>query len=184
MCGIAGVFNYGSGWPVDRALIETMTCSLGHRGPDDEGFHFDGSLALGMRRLSIIDLAGGAQPISNETGTVHVVVNGEIYNFHELRLDLEARGHRFRSHSDSEVAVHAFEHLDLVDRLCAADSACSRYFKPEAIRMLVADHRSGRQDNNRALFSLLTFELWHERFIRPGPVALRAPQPIALEGIA
>jgi len=86
-----------------------MTRSLTHRGPDDEGYFVDGSLALGMRRLSIVDLAGGHQPMANEDGSVRVVFNGEIYNHTELRGELEARGHRFRTRSDTEAIVHAYE---------------------------------------------------------------------------
>src|SRR6185436_12994900 len=80
-----------------------------HRGPDDEGIYVDGPVGLGMRRLSIIDIAGGHQPISNEDGTVWVVFNGEIYNYRELRPNLEARGHRFATNSDTETIVHLYE---------------------------------------------------------------------------
>src|SRR5262245_65098492 len=109
MCGIAGVYNFRTGAPADGGLIRTMTDAIRHRGPDDEGFHIDGPVALGMRRLSIIDLAGGHQPIGNEDGSVQVVFNGEIYNHRALRADLEARGHRFRTHADTEVIVHGYE---------------------------------------------------------------------------
>ena len=83
--------------------------SIRHRGPDGDGFHVSGKVALGMRRLSIIDLAGGDQPIFNEDKTIAIVFNGEIYNFRDLRKDLEARGHRFSTHSDTEVIVHLYE---------------------------------------------------------------------------
>lgn len=109
MCGIAGVFNYRSGEPADGTLLRAMTRSLAHRGPDDEGFRLDGAVGLGMRRLSIIDLEGGAQPLSDESGTTWVVSNGEIYNFRELRQLLERSGHQFRTRSDTEVIVHAYE---------------------------------------------------------------------------
>jgi asparagine synthase (glutamine-hydrolysing) len=119
MCGICGVYNHGTGRPADPGLVEAMTRSMTHRGPDDEGFHLDGDLGLGMRRLSIIDLAGGAQPMSGEDGSVVVVQNGEIYNFRELRRELEGRGHRFRTRSDTEVIVHGYEQwgLDVLGRL-------------------------------------------------------------------
>jgi asparagine synthase (glutamine-hydrolysing) len=119
MCGICGIFNYGTGRPVDPQLLGAMTDSMIHRGPDDRGQIIDGSVGLGMRRLSIIDLDGGRQPIANETSSVHTVVNGEIYNFRELRVELEGRGHRFRSRSDSEVVVHAYEEwgLEALSRL-------------------------------------------------------------------
>jgi asparagine synthase (glutamine-hydrolysing) len=119
MCGICGVCNYGMGEPVAQDIVASMTACLLHRGPDDEGFHFDREVGLGMRRLSIIDLAGGAQPISNETGSVTTVFNGEIYNFQELTRDLESHGHAFKTRSDTEVLVHAYEQwgIDFLARL-------------------------------------------------------------------
>src|SRR4051794_1979041 len=113
MCGICGISNYGSNAPVEELTLRRMTAAMTHRGPDDDGFHLDGSAALGMRRLSIIDLAGGAQPVTNEDGTVWVISNGEIYNFRELRRELEARKHVFRTRSDTEVIVHAYEEWGL-----------------------------------------------------------------------
>ena len=93
-----------------RAACPRAPCAcLAHRGPDDEGFHVEGNVGLGQRRLSIIDLSTGRQPMSNEDGTVWVTFNGEIYNFLELRTELEAHGHRFATRSDTEVIVHAFE---------------------------------------------------------------------------
>jgi asparagine synthase (glutamine-hydrolysing) len=108
MCGICGKFNFGGGAPVARRDLERMTDSIVHRGPDDEGFFVDGSLGLGFRRLSIIDLAGGHQPMSNQDESVWVVFNGEIYNFKELRAELESHGHVFRTRSDTEVIVHGY----------------------------------------------------------------------------
>src|SRR5437660_6160110 len=108
MCGICGVVSF-SGSEDAAALVQRMTPTMRHRGPDDEGYFDDGSLALGMRRLSIIDLEGGHQPIFNEDGSVGVVLNGEIYNFQLLRKELEDLGHRFRTRSDSEVIAHAYE---------------------------------------------------------------------------
>ncbi len=113
MCGICGIFNYRSGQPVDHLLVQAMADSIAHRGPDDEGFHMDGPVGLGMRRLSIIDLARGHQPMSNEDGTVWIVFNGEIYNFQELRQELESRGHVFRTRSDTETVVHSYEEWGL-----------------------------------------------------------------------
>jgi len=109
MCGICGIYNYGSGEPASESTVRDMATALRHRGPDDEGFHFDGSLGLGMRRLSIIDLEGGAQPISSESGRCVTVFNGEIYNFRELRRELEAFGHVFRTRTDTETLVHGHE---------------------------------------------------------------------------
>jgi asparagine synthase (glutamine-hydrolysing) len=108
MCGICGVYGYGTDEPVDRTLVREMTAVITHRGPDDDGYHFDGSLGLGMRRLSIIDLEGGAQPIAADNGS-WVVFNGEIYNFQELRAELEAHGHRFRTRTDTETIVRGYE---------------------------------------------------------------------------
>lgn len=118
MCGIAGIFNR-DGRPVERTILENMTRILAHRGPDGEGLHVDGAIGLGHRRLSIIDLESGAQPLANEDGSVWTVFNGEIYNYQELVPELEAAGHVFRTHSDTEVIVHAYEQygLDFLDKL-------------------------------------------------------------------
>lgn len=111
MCGIAGILRLAPSAAIERDTVAAMTRALVHRGPDDEGFYDDpqGRCALGFRRLSIIDLSTGHQPIANEDGTVWVILNGEIYNYRELRAELEARGHRFATHSDTEVIVHLFE---------------------------------------------------------------------------
>jgi asparagine synthase (glutamine-hydrolysing) len=109
MCGIAGYWNARSGRPAGQALIRSMTRTLTHRGPDEEGYWIEGSLGLGMRRLRVVDPEGGHQPMANEDGTVQVVYNGEIYNHRDLRLELEGKGHRFRTRSDTEVIAHAFE---------------------------------------------------------------------------
>lgn len=109
MCGIAGMYDLRGARPVDPAILEAMTDSIAHRGPDDSGYHRLPGVGLGHRRLSIIDLAGGHQPLFNEDGSVAVVFNGEIYNFAELADELTARGHRFATRSDTEVIVHAWE---------------------------------------------------------------------------
>jgi asparagine synthase (glutamine-hydrolysing) len=111
MCGIAGIVSSESGAVIDRESIHRMCNQIVHRGPDDEGIYAQGSAGLGMRRLSIIDLSGGHQPISNEDKSVWVVFNGEIYNFLELRCELEDRGHRFSTKTDTEVIVHLYEEL-------------------------------------------------------------------------
>ncbi len=108
MCGIAGILDLGGGI-IDRTAVERLCARLVHRGPDEQGYFQDGCAALGQRRLSIIDLAGGRQPLCNEDGTVWVTFNGEIYNFKELRVSLEGHGHRFATDSDTEVIVHAYE---------------------------------------------------------------------------
>ena len=110
MCGIAGFV----GKPEERASagqVRRMTDTIVHRGPNEEGIYTNGNVGLGMRRLSIIDLSGGSQPIYNEDRSVAVVFNGEIYNFPELRRELQGRGHRFSTHSDTEVIVHLYEEL-------------------------------------------------------------------------
>ncbi len=108
MCGISGCLSL-AGERADAGIIRRMTATLRHRGPDDEGFYVEGPVALGHRRLRIIDLETGRQPIANETGSVHVILNGEIYNFGELRTRLQDKGHRFSTQADTEVIVHAWE---------------------------------------------------------------------------
>jgi asparagine synthase (glutamine-hydrolysing) len=109
MCGICGIYEYKTHKPVDQAVLLDMLHVLQHRGPDDAGLLLDKDLALGMRRLSIIDLNGGKQPICNEDGSVVTVFNGEIYNYQSLREQLESRGHRLATASDTEVIVHLYE---------------------------------------------------------------------------
>ena len=113
MCGIAGFIDYWDRDPNDsfaqRVLLKNMCDVIRHRGPDDDGFFLKDGVALGMRRLSIIDLAGGSQPISGEDGSVTIVFNGEIYNFQDLTTELEKHNHVFRTHSDTEAIVHAYE---------------------------------------------------------------------------
>ncbi len=108
MCGICGIYDL-SGKPIDQSLLDRMKSVLRHRGPDGEGRFIDGPIGLGHRRLSIIDVEGGAQPISNEDGRLQIVFNGEIYNYIELSKELSAAGHKFSTKSDTEVIVHAYE---------------------------------------------------------------------------
>ena len=119
MCGIAGIVTTAPGQTVEAATIHRMCQSIVHRGPDDEGIFVKEGTGLGMRRLSIIDLAGGHQPVFNEDRSVWIVFNGEIYNFPELRENLLKRGHTFSTHSDTEVIVHLYEDLgaDCVSKL-------------------------------------------------------------------
>jgi asparagine synthase (glutamine-hydrolysing) len=119
MCGICGQYNFQSLKPVAPETLKAMAISITHRGPDDEGYFFSDGLGLGFRRLSIIDLAGGHQPMSDREESVWVVFNGEIYNFHELRTELEALGHAFRTRSDTEVIVHGYKQWgsDVLNRL-------------------------------------------------------------------
>lgn len=118
MCGIAGIWHSESR-PTDAVALRRMTRALTHRGPDEEGYHQEPGIALGHRRLSIIDLSTGQQPLCNEDGTIWVAFNGEIFNYIELRADLEKRGHTFRTHSDTETLVHLYEEkgLDFVNDL-------------------------------------------------------------------
>jgi asparagine synthase (glutamine-hydrolysing) len=109
MCGICGQYNFIYPKPVDITVIEKMTKVIRHRGPDDEGYYISGPLGFGFRRLSIIDLQGGHQPMSDQERKVWVVFNGEIYNFKELRTELEGFGHIFRTKSDTEVIIHGYK---------------------------------------------------------------------------
>jgi len=109
MCGISGIVDLRDRRPIDRDLVKAMNDTLIHRGPDGEGFHFEPGVGFGHRRLSIIDLEGGKQPLYNEDNTVVVTYNGEIYNFQALAAELKSLGHTFRTHCDTEVIVHAWE---------------------------------------------------------------------------
>lgn len=109
MCGICGVYNMRSGELISQELIERMSRQISHRGPDDNGIYLSGNIGLGFTRLSIIDLSGGHQPISNETGDIWIVFNGEIWNYKILRKELIEKGHQFRTNCDTETIVHAYE---------------------------------------------------------------------------
>jgi asparagine synthase (glutamine-hydrolysing) len=109
MCGICGIYHFSREAEVDGSEVRRMNEQIIHRGPDEDGFYLNGRIGLAMRRLSIVDLAGGQQPISNEDGTIWIVFNGEIYNFPDLKQDLERRGHHFKTRSDTEAIVHAYE---------------------------------------------------------------------------
>jgi asparagine synthase (glutamine-hydrolysing) len=119
MCGICGKLMFDREAHVPEALLKGMADAIKHRGPDDEGFYISGPVGLGFRRLSIIDLNGGHQPLCNEDGTVWIVFNGEIYNYQSLRQELRSKGHTFKTNSDTEVIVHMYEEYgaDCVERL-------------------------------------------------------------------
>jgi asparagine synthase (glutamine-hydrolysing) len=119
MCGICGQYLFRDGAAASKPIVEAMTRTLVHRGPDDEGYHFEGPLGMGFRRLSIIDLGGGHQPMSDREKTVWIVFNGEIYNFPELRRELEGNGHVFQTDSDTEVILHGYKQwgLDVFNHL-------------------------------------------------------------------
>ncbi len=140
MCGIAGFVKLRDDARVPFEWTR-MVDALAHRGPDDDGFHFNERVGIGMRRLAIIDVAGGAQPISNECDTVHVVYNGEIYNYRALRAELETRGHVFKTQSDTETIVHGYEEWG--ERVSAKLRAMFAYalWDENAKRLVVArDH--------------------------------------------
>jgi asparagine synthase (glutamine-hydrolysing) len=109
MCGIAGYVMTAQGTAAEASVVRRMNDAIVHRGPDEDGYHVRGSVALGMRRLSIIDVAGGRQPIHNETRDIWIVYNGEVYNFPDLRSGLETQGHRFYTNTDTETLVHLYE---------------------------------------------------------------------------
>ena len=144
MCGIAGIVGGSADSQVGYDILRRMCQTLVHRGPDEEGLFARSGAALGMRRLRIIDLAGGQQPIFNEDRTAWVVFNGEIYNFLELREDLEARGHRFRTHSDTEVIVHLYEDLGADCVLKLRGMFAFALFDERHHRLLLARDRLGK----------------------------------------
>src|ERR1700736_2923708 len=111
MCGICGKFLFDPEASVSPVALKAMADTIRHRGPDDEGFYISGPIGLGFRRLSIIDLSGGHQPLSNEDGTIWIIFNGEIYNYQELRQYLINKGHVFKTRTDTEVIVHLYEEL-------------------------------------------------------------------------
>src|SRR5580698_9286726 len=111
MCGICGKLEFSSEKRVSPTLLKKMADAIRHRGPDDEGFYASGQVGFGFRRLSIIDVEGGHQPLSNEDGTVWIVFNGEVYNFEELNRRYLSKGHSFKTRSDTETIVHLYEEL-------------------------------------------------------------------------
>jgi asparagine synthase (glutamine-hydrolysing) len=151
MCGIAGYINLDPDQPADPGLVRSMTDVLAHRGPDDVGFHVNGGVALGMRRLAIIDLQTGGQPIGNEDGSIWVVFNGEVYNYRELRDELLSRGHRFTTRSDTEVLVHLYEERgdDFVTAINAM--AALALWDGRRRRLLLARDRMGKKPLHYAL---------------------------------
>ena len=143
MCGICGVIGSTDPEPT-QSVVRQMLGQMHHRGPDDEGIFVDDSVALGMRRLSIIDLGGGHQPVFNEDRTVVVVFNGEIYNFQELRTTLESRGYHFRTESDTEVIVYAYEEWG---------EDCVDHFEGMFAFALAETSKSTRRGNPRVLLA-------------------------------
>src|SRR4051812_25956257 len=151
MCGIAGIVGANRNERIDEAVVRRMCDAIVHRGPDDEGILARQNTGLGMRRLSIIDLSGGHQPIFNEDGTAWIVFNGEIYNFPELRPDLEAKGHRFTTHTDTETIVHLYEEMgaDCVQKLRGMFAFALWDEKKQ--KLLIARDRLGKKPLHYAL---------------------------------
>ena len=151
MCGIAGVVSTARESNITEALVHHMCEQIVYRGPDDEGLYVADGAGFGMRRLSIIDLAGGHQPVFNEDRTAWIVFNGEIYNFPELRPELESRGHRFRTHTDTEVIIHLYEEMgaDCVTKLRGM-FAIAIYDKTKR-KLILARDRLGKKPLHYAL---------------------------------
>ena len=145
MCGIAGLINSDSGKPAEFEVVRRMCQTIVHRGPDDDGYYIKDNVGLGMRRLSIIDLAGGRQPLHNEDKTVWVVFNGEIYNFPQLRQELQQAGHRFYTNTDTEVIVHLYEDLgaDCIQKLRGMFALA--IYDERQRRLLLARDRIGKK---------------------------------------
>jgi asparagine synthase (glutamine-hydrolysing) len=181
MCGIAGIVHFDRERPVDVEMLHAMGRSIAHRGPDGSGTWVGRGVGFVHRRLAIIDVAGGQQPIANEDGAVHVVFNGEIYNYERLRRELLARGHRFRTNSDTEVLVHLYEEegTELVNRLRGMFAFA--LWDQRRQRLLLARDRVGikplywHKDDRRLLFSS---EL---KGILADPAVQRTLDPEALE---
>src|SRR5229473_4110281 len=151
MCGIAGIVSAAADDRIDASTIHRMCQAIVHRGPDDEGIFVKDGTGLGMRRLSIIDLAGGHQPVFNEDRSVWVVFNGEIYNFPELRAELLGRGHRLTTHTDTEVIVHLYEELgaDCVNKLRGMFAFA--LYDERRRKLLIARDRFGKKPLHYAL---------------------------------
>ena len=159
MCGISGIYHYGKDVPVDRSMLEQMNDAISHRGPDGYGFHVDGKIGLGHRRLSIIDLAEGDQPIYNHDGSIAIVFNGEIYNYRELREQLLALGYVFKTHSDTEVIVHLYQEKGVACLEELNGMFCFAIWDNNRQRLFVARDRLGEKpfyyskENGKFLFS-------------------------------
>src|SRR5215469_8528647 len=158
MCGIAGIVSSATDDDIELSTIRRMCNAIVHRGPDDEGIFVKSGAGLGMRRLSIIDLAGGHQPVFNEDRSIWIVYNGEIYNFPELRPQLERQGHRFYTHTDTEVIVHLYEEMgaECVQKLRGMFAFA--LYDERRRKLLIARDRLGKKplhyalDDGRLLF--------------------------------
>src|SRR5437867_11834768 len=150
MCGIAGILSL-DGRPVVAEDVQNMCDAIVHRGPDDQGLFVRPDVGLGMRRLSIIDLETGQQPISNEDGSIWVVFNGEVYNYLELKDQLISRGHRFRTRSDTEVLVHLYEERGDEFVTAINGMASLALWDSRRHRLVVARDRLGKKPLHYAL---------------------------------
>lgn len=157
MCGITAYWQKDGLSPSDRRTLARMTMEIRHRGSDNAGFHFKGPIGLGARRLSIIDLPAGNQPIYNESRTVSVIFNGEIYNYRELRKNLLDLGHHFNAESASEVVGAG---APLIEERLGRNGV----FDTRSVREVVAGCRIGKIEYVRAFFRPLMFLSWSERF--------------------
>jgi glutamine phosphoribosylpyrophosphate amidotransferase len=179
MCGIAGTYNK-NGIPEDRAVIERMSLAIEHRGPDEEGFHLDNHVHLASRRLSIIDLSAGEQPIYNKDHSRCIVYNGEIYNYQSLKKELSSRGHVFKTNTDTEVVLLAYEEwrekflnwfIDsagemLRDLLSYENITKAGYFNPAFVDYLLAEYnKKGPVDYSGTIVVIFFIQLWHDIFI-------------------
>ena len=145
MCGICGQLVFDPAQSVDSELLRQLNSTLRHRGPDSEGYYLKGGVGLAISRLAIIDVAGGQQPISNEDGSIVMVFNGEIYNFRELRAELQDLGHQFKTQSDTEVIVHGYEQWgDKVLHRLNGMFAIALWDEPRR-RLLLARDRMGKK---------------------------------------
>ena len=143
MCGIAGIIAFSPTVRIDKVMLERMADAIRHRGPDGDGFYLDQGVGLVHRRLSIVDLDRGAQPMSNEDGTIWISYNGEIYNHEEHRPRLEQAGHRFKSRSDTEIVLHLYEeHGDACVQFLNGMFAFAIWDAPRR-RLLLARDRMG-----------------------------------------
>src|SRR5579864_463203 len=166
MCGICGIFEPARKTVMERAVLKNMADKLSHRGPDDEGFYACSGIGLGHRRLAIIDLEGGHQPLSNEDGTVWIVFNGEIYNFEELNKRHLSTGHYFQTRSDTETIVHLYEELGEACFTELRGMFAIALWDARRRRLLLARDRIGKKplyycwDGRRLLFGSEIKALW------------------------
>jgi asparagine synthase (glutamine-hydrolysing) len=182
MCGIAGILSLSPGAPVEPDAVDRMSAQLVHRGPDDQGRYVDpqGRCGLGFRRLSIIDLAGGHQPLSNEDGTVWIIFNGEIYNFPELRAELEAQGHRFATRTDTEVIVHLYEQYGTACFARLAGMFAVALWDERRGRLVLARDRFGKKPLTYAAYAGRLYFASEAKAILATPGLPRALDPQAL----